>query len=576
MAGLIPLLLVVSVAQTSGEPIQETPRRAIRPYLELRDFALSLSSLSTVEVTVGPRALVRASEDAMNTDLNGDGDQSDRVAHSAELATGFVANLGLACSEPSFALDPAQPGHAVALVSEHSQGGQDLNGDGDHADNVFFDLDLEGASSRNSELALSGFDAALVDGTWAALKVGEAAQGAGDLNGDGVVGNALFGWDLSGSDAPMDAGTGLSGLQAAHQSYFLFSISESADGVDRNGDGDTNDDVLHAYQASTGNITNTALNASAVAKGPHSVLMVSESGQQEDLNGDGDLLDNVPHVFNIDGGGIVNTQVAMHTPTVFIGHGGERAARTMALGDEGVAFHVSENKQGNVDLNGDGDALDDDILFVHVFATGETRNLALSVFDFELTGGLLAMQVGSYYSGLEAQIHDLSANTTWDLGVLSLHGVSQSSFVIRENWVALMALENGVDHTGDGDGNDRYLLVADAVRRNTIDTGLALTSGNYLEWTLVFHDSGALTALAFETTMDADLNGDGDTDDQVAHLLYPALGLVLNSRASAYALMPGYRQNYPFIADESGDGVDHNGDGDAQDNVLRAMRLRLR
>jgi hypothetical protein len=354
----------------------------------------------------------------------------------------------------------------------------------------------------------------------------------------------------------------------------LFTVAEAWDGQDRNGDGDANDLVLHAYQAGTGSVTNIGLAGEAHARGLHSVLIVYEGAQREDLNGDGDMSDIVPHAFSLDTGALVNMRVALHTPFRDIGHGGSRSARSMALGDDGVAFHVSES--GGGDLNGDGDALDDDILFVHIFATGETRNLGLSVWDFELADGLLAMQVGDYYLGLEAHVHDLARNTTWDLGVPSSHAVSQSSFVIRGNWVALTADEAGTDHTGDGEGTDRFLVLADARRRRIVETGIAFSQGTYLEWSLVFSDSGALTALAYEREMAVDLDGDGDTSDQVVQILYPELGLEMNAGASGFALMPGYRQTYPFTAREADDGVDHNGDGDAQDAVLRAVRVKRR
>ncbi len=555
-------------------PLPDTPRRAIMPHVEFRDFALSLSVLSLPGTTLGTRVLVRIPEDEMGTDLNHDGDALDLVLHGVDVTTGATVNLALASLADS-AFDPARQDHAVVQVSEISQG-QDLNGDGDQGDAVLFALDLVAGSARSSGLAVSTSDAALVDGPWAALSVNEAGQGAVDLNGDGVVGKALFVWDLTGTDDPLDTGLGLGTLEAAHESFFLFTVDESAQGVDRNDDGDANDFVLHAFHAETGAVANTHFAAGAIAEGLHSVLFVSEGSQGADLDGDGDLQDTVPHAFSLATGEFVNMQVALSTPIVDIGHGGQRTARSHALSEEGVAFHVSEAKQGGVDLNGDGDSLDEDILFVHVFATGETRNLGLSVWDFELTGELLAMQVGEYSGGLEARVHDLAENTTWDLGVPSSHAVSQSSFVIRGNWVALTADEAGIDHTGDGQGNDRYLVLADARRRRLVDTGLALAQANYLEWSLVFNDSGALTALAYEPAMAADLNGDGDTSDQVVQILYPAFGLELNTGASGSALLPGYRQTYPLTTLEEDDAVDHNGDGDALDIVLRTVRLKLR
>jgi hypothetical protein len=136
--------------------------------------------------------LVLPSEAEMGTDLNRDGDTLDQVLHAVDLVTGATIDLGLA-GLPSFAFDPTRPDHAVAFVGEASQGSQDLNGDGDGSDVVSFDLDLAAGSARSSGLAHStSLGSVLVDGQWAALNVSESAQGAGDLNGDGVLGNALF------------------------------------------------------------------------------------------------------------------------------------------------------------------------------------------------------------------------------------------------------------------------------------------------------------------------------------------------------------------------------------------------
>src|SRR5882672_11433868 len=77
-----------------------------------------------------PEAAGNATGCPPGPDLNGDGDATDTVVHLFQ-AGQPVVNLGQAAVE--VALSPAW---IAALVSEHDQGGVDLDGDGDSADTV--------------------------------------------------------------------------------------------------------------------------------------------------------------------------------------------------------------------------------------------------------------------------------------------------------------------------------------------------------------------------------------------------------------------------------------------------------
>lgn len=134
-----------------------------------------------------------------------------------------------------------------------------------------------------------------------------------------------------------------------------FLVDEQGQGAsDLNADGDAADGVLHLWPQSQGSLYNAGLAGGPVCPsfaGRTAALAVSESQQGGvDHNGDGDLLDDVLVLVHDAGGAVVNLGLAVQPYTV-------------RLSDRAVAFAVSENAQGGVDLNGDGDAAD---LVVHL------------------------------------------------------------------------------------------------------------------------------------------------------------------------------------------------------------------
>jgi len=251
-----------------------------------------------------------------------------------------------------------------------------------------------------------------------------------------------------------------------------------------------------------------------------------------------------------------------------------------------VAFHVAEAEQGGADLNDDGDATDPGVVFVYRFSTNRTRNLRLSAFDFELGDEYLAMQVSEAEQGadldgdglLESRVvhlHDLGRNSTWNTGLTSPEVQLPNLFRLRRSWLALTASEAGLDRTGDGDGQDIVVVLADAQRHDIVQTGLALRL-SLVDAHLLFNAAGAVSVLASEAQTGRDLDGDADQLDSVLHVVYPDLHLTLNSGASGVQLLAGHAQTFPFLARESDEGVDRNGDGDALDFVLRSVSVKLR
>ena len=131
----------------------------------------------------------------------------------------------------------------------------------------------------------------------------------------------------------------------------VFTVSESGqENTDLNGDGDTEDNVLHIYDHSTGVTSNLELGADfnsfkTLDGNLVAFITVSESGQENtDLNGDGDTEDNVLHIYDHSTGITTNLEIAVFNFDPII---------------DGnlVAFLVSERSQGK-DLNNDGDIRD--------------------------------------------------------------------------------------------------------------------------------------------------------------------------------------------------------------------------
>jgi len=95
------------------------------------NLGLATSGTSDVRLDGDLIATIVSESNQGNTDLNGDGDSSDRVPHLFDATTGTTTNLTLA-SGSSIELD----GDLLAFtVKESEQGpapGTDLNGDGEY------------------------------------------------------------------------------------------------------------------------------------------------------------------------------------------------------------------------------------------------------------------------------------------------------------------------------------------------------------------------------------------------------------------------------------------------------------
>jgi uncharacterized protein YodC (DUF2158 family) len=277
--------------------------------------------------------------------LNGDADTADWVVHVWNGTS--VGSLGF----DGTSLVPRRGGGVAFAVYEGAQGNTDLNGDGDTGDQVQFAA--SGTTAANLGYAVDPFRTVALAGGGLAFIVSEPAQGGADLNGDGdIADDALFVWNGTTSEQiQAEVELWLTPLDGGGVAFARF---EFTSGTDLNSDGDTADSVVHVWTGSSvvnlGLARETDANPLALRGGGLAVL-VPESGQGNvDLNGDGAASagDEVVHVWN--GSTVVNV--------------GYDAGNYVALSETGaLAFNVPEDNQ-NDDLNGDGDMLLDHMVFV--------------------------------------------------------------------------------------------------------------------------------------------------------------------------------------------------------------------
>ncbi len=389
-----------------------------------------------------------------DTDLNGDGDSVDVVVHVYDTHSGTVTNIGL-----SAIIHPVS-GNSVALaVRESDQGSTDLNGDGDTGDDVLHIYDAETGITTNFGVDIA-FSSLLK--TSESLIAFGADELGGDLNGDGDMMDRVV--QVFDPRTKVTLNTGLACLSFSTAGDFVtFNVREVSQGnTDLNGDGDTFDDIVHIFDASSGVITNLGLAvSSSLSVSPNLVgIGVSEFFQGGDLNNDGDISDFVAHVYDTTLGVVHNLGFALGDPN-----------DPPQAGLNFVAFTVSEAGQGNIDLNGDGDTTD---------------------------------RIGHVYDPVSGNFTNLGIALSRSLQLRNIDG---DSILIH------VGEPFGVDLNGDGDCTDAVPLVHDATLGTTTNLQLAVPIGSLAQ------DNHLIAVVVSEFNQGGtDLNGDGDANDFVLHV----------------------------------------------------------
>ncbi len=344
----------------------------------------------------------------------------------------------------------------------------------------------------------------------------------------------------------------------------MFGVKERRQHVDLNGDGDRSDEVAHVLDAVTGVVTNTGLAVKNFkVAGSYAALGVSEANTgRQDLNGDGDRSDVVLHVYDFSTGTVTNTMQAMHR-------------KLFAIDAEHVVFLTSEGGQ-RVDLNGDGDR-GDKIVQVWNFATSTLRNSGLDSSAFVFAGDYVAIAVREGRQGAG----DLNGDGDTKDRVLHVYQASTGTvqnlgFVLYRPHVKMKISPQGLmfsvsegrdglgDLNGDGRTNDDVPKAYVFATSTMHDIPLAVV-GKHVASGATF---GAFSVPEKQNGA-GDLNGDGDTKDDVVHVVDYNTGAVTN--LGAQGDNPGVVGNaVVFRSIENAAGkVDLTSDGDTSDRVLR-------
>ncbi len=337
-------------------------------------------------------------EPSEGMDLNGDGDNYDVVLHVFDLQTSTTTNTGLAIG---FEMSETGTGTTVLFPVAETV---DENGDGDTNDWIVYGGDLATNTITSSAVATSStryWEFWLEDDLGAWLVDEEPGK---DYTGDGDFLDSVF----HVHDFTLGVGVNLglaAGEAALADGVFAFFVNEADQGADLDGDGSTDDRVLHTFDFTTGTLTNVGEAGLHLAIGSDRVAFrhaatgtlhvvnltngtVADSGilmagspiwaeghfvfdgveQASDWNGDGDTDDNVLWILEAVSGIAFHVGVATIPPTW------DHWPPLCQWADSRILLVQDEADQGATDLNGDGDALDE-VWSLYSLSTGAVRSL---------------------------------------------------------------------------------------------------------------------------------------------------------------------------------------------------------
>ncbi|MCK6447039.1 MAG: hypothetical protein L6Q99_11675 [Planctomycetes bacterium] len=500
----------------------------------------------------GDRVWFFVDEDAQGpTDLNGDGDKSDTVLHVYTVAQASLRTAPVAILPSSLVVDGAR---ATFLVPEAKQGNTDLNGDGDKTDDVWHLFDADTGAIDDLWFAVDGATLSLAGG-YVVGAVDENDQGKQDLNGDGDTSDTVaYAFDIA-QGLAHSLGYAATASVIVGDKVVLRVPETSQAGVDLNGDGDATDLVLVEVDLPSGVAQSLSL---AVATAPvlvegKLVFLVAEAGQGAgDLNGDGDVnaADKVLHVLDLASGTVVNSQLAVST-----------AVSPSFLGDAArFLLWVDENAQGKLDRNGDGDTADAvlaaweassgvarDLGIIGAYAGGEIANgnvRALVRVTENLQGGIDFNLDGDVFDDVLFAV-DAATATATNLGVATDPegeadvALDRAAFVVDE-------IAHGVDVNVDGDLWDDVLVIA--------PFGSGSLGGATAAVTALAFEGNYVVALVDETSEAVDLNGDTDQADAVAHVFFGGTPptIYCTAKSNSAGCLPALKvSGTPFLSDPS-------------------------
>jgi hypothetical protein len=476
------------------------------------------------------------SERGEGRDLNGDGDALDQAAFAVDLELGKVSNTGLGIGFTfSDGIGPApllvHGGPTLAFgVSEASTGGIDRNGDGDVDDVVLAFCGRDVADVTNLGLDITYV---VTSEDLLAFDLGSVAA-CGELRQECTE---PFVHDRRTGETWNLAAKGTAWIEAVDGDFVALAMNEGVLG-DLTGDGDTLDQAFALYDVSTRTLQLTDL--------------PMESG-----------VDNRPVAPLAHGG-----RWAILTPSLetIVYDPATQTSRTLGRflpgslpGIEPFVLEVSEldGTPQNVWLYDPvTDVLRDTGLTsldsVHAFK----GRLVISVDETSQgedldRSGLLGGQVPVLYDVATGAVENLAIN-----GVVVSSGplllIHSRESVARRDW------------NTDGDMTDTELFMLDERAGRVLNTLLAVPF-----FAGPLGDHHALVALD-EDALSGDLNGDGDSFDHVLHA-FDVDGVLSNLRLAVQSVPLDGGEQVLFHVEESDQGRDLNGDGDRNDAVIHMV-----
>jgi len=512
-----------------------------------RNTHLSLTSTGSLQLSDRLCvALVRESQtgSAAGQDLNGDGDRLDGVFQVYDSQSDDIRNLALAGGSDSGLGAPLMAAHGPHVlfgVFEASQG-LDLNADNDLFDFVLHQWHADTLHTANLGLAVQGSstERLVVGPRHALFLVSEAGQRA-DLNGDGDMVDAVVHHLEFSTGTMIDLALAARAIRGDGDLFAIVVQEQTQGWQDLDGDGDFNDDVLYAYLAPTSTLRALSPSVHVMAAGPQFDVRgfvvawgspEEYAGSGTDWNGNGFTNNVVLCTHQARAGVTRNSGLAI--PANFA------EAYRFAIAGARVMASVDEGAQSGTDWNGDGVA-NDDVAILFDSTTGTVQNLGIaSYFDSPRSGewgtawiasrGLLTFCVDELGEGQDlngdGRIAPALAVHLMGIGITSIlpaspkiplqaHCIDDRVFYLADESVSLPV----ADRNGDGDTLDDVLTSWSATTGVTTNHALALNP-----WDVFGSHTRAraiLVQVAESQQGGQDLNGDGNAQDDVAHLLVP-------------------------------------------------------
>lgn len=585
MAVAIPVLALLLTQAAGTDPVH-----AVRPGPPERPVPLGVTRIVNLGGVLDdppfPRRTVFTAdhgsagwlvpESALGRDLDGDGNTTGRVLHTVDFDTAEARNLKrISLNRPLLGQ------RSTAFTTHNGAGSPATLSLFDRARNVVLDTTIPIAPAPLG----SGRAPYAFAGSLLVARVDEA--GAGDQNGDGDVTDGVLRVirtrppRLAGeSSTPwLDGTVALACTDFALAGNVVIALVSEPDhfGEDRNGDADADDrSVLALVDPASGAVRNLGL---AVARflppaddAASFLFTVSEAGQRTDLNFDGDVEDDVVHAIDVATGRVTNLALA----------GGPVDSR-----GRWFAISVRESDQGDLDRNGDGDALDD-VLVLYDADTGVLFDSRTSLGRYAaIAANAVFFQVDEAAQGEDANgdgdledtlVHALDLSS----GAVASLGLSASMIEAPGDLVAFFVREPVVGHdlNGDGDAADGVAVFYDPSSGRTFDTERALDFSDvgFFDFDLTRGDGPRVAFLVQEAAQGEDLDGDGlaHFGTSVLHVLDARTGAVTNTGLNT--------TNHGFVL--SGDvlvvavnewapmgGADLNGNGIVSDHVPHLVYL---